>query len=65
MGLGTAVALLCAGGVILWLSSWTVIGWAIVGVGLLLFVLSLVFWSTWGGWSGRWDRTVIDEQRRR
>jgi hypothetical protein len=37
------------------------IGWILMIVGLLGIVLSLVFWSSWGGTGGRRRTTVVDD----
>jgi hypothetical protein len=36
------------------------IGIILLVVGAIGVVLSLVFWSTWGGLGGRRDRTVVE-----
>lgn len=41
-----------------------VVGWILMGVGLVAILLSLIFWSTWAGpgyWSGRRRTTYVDE----
>ena len=65
MGLGVSLFLIAAGAILTWAVSATVAGLDITTVGVILLivgivglVLSMIFWSSWGG-PGR--RTVIDE----
>ena len=70
MGVGVSLLLAAAGAVLIWAVNATVSGVNIHTVGVILlvvgivgFVASLAFWSSWGGvgaHTGR--RTVIDEQ---
>jgi hypothetical protein len=39
-----------------------VVGWILMGVGALGLLLSLLFWSTWGGFNRR-RQVVVDERR--
>ena len=42
------------------------IGWILVVVGIVGILLSLIFWSTWGGFGGyRRDTVVHDDSYRR
>jgi hypothetical protein len=54
--MGTAI-LLIALGAVLWLIGFTTIGLILLIVGAIGAVLSMAFWSTWGGWH-RGDRVV-------
>jgi hypothetical protein len=54
--MGTAI-LLIALGVVLWLIGFTTVGFVLLIVGAIGAVLSMAFWSTWGGWGHR-DRVV-------
>ena len=56
MGIGVSLVLVAAGAILTWAVNATVSGLNIHTVGVILmvvgaigFVLSLVFWSTWGG----------------
>jgi len=70
MGIGVSLLLIAAGAILTWAVTATVSGLSIHTVGVILLiigiigmVLSLVFWSTWGGtgyWGGR-RRTYIDD----
>jgi hypothetical protein len=41
----------------------TMIGWILVVVGIVGMLLSLVFWSTWGGVGGYRRDTVVRDDR--
>jgi hypothetical protein len=72
--MGTAVSLLtiAAGAIMLWAINTTASGFSIHTVGIILIavgalglVLSIIFWSSWGGFSGNTRRdsgstTVIE-----
>jgi Domain of unknown function (DUF6458) len=67
MGLGVSLFLVAAGAILTWAVSAEVSGLDIQVVGVILmivgvlgFVLSLVFWSSWGG-----PAYVADRRRRR
>jgi hypothetical protein len=59
MGTGVSLILIAAGAILTWAVTATVsgidiqtIGVILMVVGLVGLVLSLVFWSTWGGFGG-------------
>jgi hypothetical protein len=68
MGTGVSLILIAAGAVLTWAVSATASGVNLHTVGVILMVigaiglvLSVMFWSSWGGFSGSRDRqTVID-----
>ena len=62
MGIGVSLILIAIGAILLWAAALPVIGGILLAVGVLGIVLSLVFWSTWGGF-GRHETTVIEERR--
>ena len=69
MGIGVSLVLIAAGAILTWAVNATVSGLNIHTVGVILlivgaigFVLSLVFWSTWGGF-GTGARTTVIEDR--
>lgn len=62
MGVGVSLILIAAGAILLWVVGVTAIGWILLLVGVLGVLLSLVFWSSWGGFGGR--RTTVVEERR-
>lgn len=62
MGVGVSLILIAVGAVLLWAASLPVIGGILLAVGVLGIVLSLIFWSSWGGFGGR--RTTVVEERR-
>jgi hypothetical protein len=62
MGVGVSLILIAIGAVLVWATAVTTIGWILLAVGVFGVVLSLVFWSSWGGFGGR-RATVIEEER--
>jgi hypothetical protein len=57
MGIGVSLILIAAGAVLVWAVHVSVsgvnlhtIGWILLAVGALGVFLSLIFWSSWGGW---------------
>jgi hypothetical protein len=67
MGVGVSLILIAAGAILTWAVSASVSGLDIQVVGVILLVvgivgllLSIVFWSSWGGVHGR-DRTTVVE----
>ncbi len=70
MGIGVSMFLIALGAILVWAVSASVAGIDLNAVGVILMVvggigalLSLVFWSTWGGFGGRTDereRVVVD-----
>jgi hypothetical protein len=71
MGMGISLLLIAAGAILVWAVDVTVsglelttIGWILLAVGALGALLSLVFWSSWGGFAGPAEgrrRTVVRE----
>ena len=69
MGVGVSILLIAAGAILTWAVTATVSGVSIQTVGVILLivgiiglVLSLVFWSSWGGLGGAARRrTYVDE----
>jgi hypothetical protein len=69
MGVGVSILLIAAGAILTWAVTATVSGVSIQTVGVILLivgiiglVLSLVFWSSWGGFGGgARRRTYVDE----
>ena len=70
MGLSVSILLAAAGAILLWAVNAEVSGVDLDAVGVILLVvgivgaaLSLVFWSSWGGFGsgGRRDTTVISD----
>ena len=59
MGVGTSIVLIAAGAILRFAVSVTTTGFNLHSIGLILIivgalslVLSIMFWSTWGGFSG-------------
>ena len=68
MGVGVSLILVAAGAILTWAVTATVSGIDINTVGVILLVvgaiglvLSLMFWSTWGGVAGTRRRTTYVE----
>lgn len=67
MGIGISILLVAAGAVLIWAVDataggvdLTTVGWIVFVVGIAGVILSLLFWSTWGGPGARERRTVVD-----
>ena len=70
MGVGVSILLIAAGAILTWAVTATVSGVSIHTVGVILLVVgivglvvSMIFWSSWGGpgyWGGR-RRTYMEE----
>lgn len=61
MGIGVSLLLIAVGAVLAFAVGVTTIGWILLAVGALGILLSLVFWSSWGGWGRR--ETIVEERR--
>jgi hypothetical protein len=69
MGLGVGIFLIAVGAILAFAVNSTsgavdvnVVGWILMGVGLLGILLSMLFWQSWAG-PGYWTRrrTYVDE----
>ncbi len=70
MGIGVSIFLIALGAILVWAVSVTVAGVDLNAVGVILMIvgaigalLSLLFWSSWGGFGGRKterERVVVD-----
>ena len=68
MGMGVSLLLIAVGAILIWAVDvsvsgleLTTIGWILLAVGAIGALLSLIFWSTWGGFGGERRRTVVRE----
>jgi len=68
MGVGVSLIFIAAGAILTWAVEKTVSGIDLNAVGVILMVvgavglvLSLVFWSSWGGAGGRRRVTTVDD----
>ncbi|MEP6978698.1 MAG: DUF6458 family protein [Thermoleophilia bacterium] len=66
MGLGVGIFLTAIGAILAFAVNTTVsgieiktIGWILMAVGILGIVLSMIFWSSWGGPGGTRRRTTV------
>jgi hypothetical protein len=62
MGIGVSLVLIAIGAVIVFATTFNTIGWILLAVGALGILLSLVFWTSWGGFGGRRE-TIVEERR--
>ena len=67
MGIGVSLLLIAVGAILIWAVDVTVsgielttVGWILLVVGAIGALLSLIFWSSWGGY-GRRDVRREDE----
>jgi hypothetical protein len=70
MGIGVSLVLIAAGAILVWAVNATVsgvsldaIGWILLAVGALGLVLSLIFWSSWGGINSSHREDVVVDRR--
>ena len=68
MGIGVSLILIAVGAILTWAVNATVSGLDINTIGIILMVvgaiglvLSLMFWSTWGGVGGTRRRTYVED----
>ena len=66
MGLGVGIVLTALGAILAFAVNTSVsgieiktIGWILMAVGILGIVLSMIFWSSWGGPGGARRRTTV------
>ena len=70
MGIGVSIVLVALGAILIWGVTAEVagvdvnaIGWILLIVGIVGALLSMIFWSSWGGFGGRREReTVVREE---
>jgi hypothetical protein len=69
LGLGASLFLIAGGAILVWGVNATVAGLNVDAIGVILMVigvvgliLSLMFWSSWGGWSGGRRRATYVEE---
>jgi hypothetical protein len=68
MGIGVSLILIAAGAILTWAVHATVSGLDINTIGVILMIvgaigliLSMMFWSSWGGVGGRRRTTYVEE----
>ena len=52
MGISVSLILIAVGAILVWATTFATIGWILLIVGAIGILLSLVFWSAWGGFGG-------------
>jgi Domain of unknown function (DUF6458) len=69
MGLGASLFLIAAGAILIWGVTGEfagldvdAIGWILMVVGIIGLVLSMIFWSSWGGFAGRRRATYVEDR---
>jgi Domain of unknown function (DUF6458) len=69
MGLGVSLILIAAGAILAWAVDVSVsgvdlqaVGWVLLVVGIVGILLSLVFWSSWGGVGATGRRRYVEEE---
>ena len=63
MGIGVSLILIAIGAILVWATAAVTIGWIVLAVGVFGIVLSLVFWSSWGGFGSTRRETIVEERR--
>jgi hypothetical protein len=68
MGLGASLFLIAGGAILVWGVDAEVagldvdaIGWILMVVGIVGLILSMIFWSSWGGFGGRRRASYVEE----
>ncbi|HMJ00619.1 MAG TPA: hypothetical protein VK488_12345 [Gaiellaceae bacterium] len=68
MGIGASLALIAGGAILVWGVTGHVAGLDVNAIGVILMVvgivglvLSIIFWSSWGGVGGRRRATYVEE----
>ena len=71
MGLGISIFLIAVGAILAFAVNVTVsgidlvtVGWVLMVVGAIGLLLSMAFWSRWGGFGGR-RTTIVEDDRGR
>ena len=71
MGLGVSIFLIAVGAILTWAVNASVSGLELTTIGVILMVvgalglvLSMIFWSSWGGFGGARDRDEVIVDRR-
>ena len=69
MGIGVSLFLIAIGAILIWAVEAEVAGVDITAIGVILLIvgavgalLSIMFWSTWGGFGGRREERVVRER---
>jgi Na+/proline symporter len=70
VGIGISIFLIAVGAILAFAVDATVsgldivtVGWILMGVGALGLVLSIIFWSSWGGFATTRRDTIVERDR--
>jgi hypothetical protein len=70
MGIGVALILIAVGAILAFAVNTEVsgveietVGWILLVVGIIGAILSMIFWSSWGGFGGSRRREVVYDDR--
>ena len=70
MGIGVSLILIAVGAILIWAVNaevsgleLTTIGWILFIIGIAGALISMIFWSSWGGFGGRSRREVVYDDR--
>jgi Flp pilus assembly protein protease CpaA len=69
VGIGVSIFLIALGAILAFAVSAevsgldiTTVGWILLAVGIVGLVLSMIFWSSWGGPGGMRRRTYVEDE---
>jgi Domain of unknown function (DUF6458) len=69
MGIGVSLILIAIGAILIWAVNadvsgveLTTVGWILLIIGIAGALISLIFWSSWGGVGGRRREVVYDDR---
>jgi hypothetical protein len=69
MGIGVSLILIAVGAILIWAVNTSVegvelttIGWILLIIGIAGALISMIFWSSWGGVGGRRRDVVYDDR---
>jgi hypothetical protein len=62
MGISVSLVMIAIGAIVVAMTTYDSVGWILLAVGALGILLSLIFWSAWGGFGGGARRTTVIEE---
>jgi hypothetical protein len=67
MGFGTGISLTAIGAILAFAVQdhinnvdLVAVGWILMAAGIFAIILSMIFWSSWGGFNGRHRTTIVE-----